>query len=365
MKIVCHRESLLNGVSLAASIAPSRSTREILCSVKLIARKSETLALGTDLDVAVCARLREVTVEQEGDVVAPAHTLVDILRSIESPSVTIGSEGRYCEITAEDAQYRLVTDDPEDFPEIPVAPEGGVTVPRPFLEELFARTSFAVARDVGRYAINGLLLDVGQGRITMVATDGRRLAVASRDLPDAPAALSRAVVPVKAFQECLRGSEGCATVRLVIDERRIHFAAERADVSAKPVEGEFPDYLAVVPKERLGTARISRDVLLAAVKKASVLSSEELRAVQIRVDKDRMSIHSHVAGRGEARTEFAVVTEGKEDLSVDFNPDFIIDFLKPLPQQEISFEYKDGGGAGLFRHGGQQDFYVVMPITIS
>ncbi len=131
------------------------------------------------------------------------------------------------------------------------------------------------------------------------------------------------------------------------------------------MEGEFPDYLAVMPKEHQGTARVGRDVLLAAVRKAAVLSSEELRAVQVSVNKDRMTIQAQVAGRGEARTEFAVVTEGKDELSIDFNPDFLVDFLKPLPQQEICFEYKDGGGAGVFRHGGQQDFYVVMPITIS
>lgn len=365
MKIVCHREALLTGVSIAASVAPSRSTRPILSGVKITAKKKATVAQATDLEIAVCARLAEVIVEREGEVVLTAQMLVEILRSIEAAEVTIDCEGRKCRITSDDAEFELVTDDPTDFPEIPEVGRGGVSVPRAFLDEMFHRTAFAAARDVGRYAINGVLVEVGGGDIRFVATDGRRLAVASRALPDAPAELRRAIVPVKALQECLRGSEGEENVRVVIEESRIVFSSEAADVSAKPVEGDFPDYEAVVPKDFSGKVEVARDVLLAAVKKASVMSGDEMRAIQIRIEPGNILVSAQVEGRGAAKTTIAAESEGSNETVVDFNPDYVVDFLKPLPSQTVAFEFRDGNGAGVFRVEDSDDLYVVMPITTS
>ncbi|MFG0320240.1 MAG: DNA polymerase III subunit beta [Planctomycetota bacterium JB042] len=365
MRIVCHREALLNGVSIASSVAPSRSTRPILSGVKISAKKKQSVALATDLEIAVCARLAEVIVEREGEVVLTAHTLVEILRSIEAAEVTIDCEGRKCRITSEDAEYELVTDDPTDFPEIGPAGRGGVSVPRGFLEEMFQRTAFAAARDVGRYAINGVLVEVGGGEIRFVATDGRRLAVAVRALPDATSDTRRAIVPVKALQECLRGSEGEETVRVLIEDARIVFSSESADIAAKPVEGDFPDYEAVVPQESLGRAEVARGTLYAAIKKASVMSGDEMRAIQISIHDGKIEVTAQVEGRGAAKTSIEAEIEGDDDVTVDFNPDYVADFLKPLPNQTVAFEFRDGNGAGVFRVEDSDDLYVVMPITTS
>ena len=365
MKIVCHREALLSGVSIASSVAPTRSTRPILSGVKISAQKKSTVALATDLEIAVCARLSEVIVEEEGEVLLTAQTLVEILRSIESAEVRIECEGRKCRITSEDAEYELVTDEPTDFPTIPDAARGGVSIPRAFLEEMFQRSAFAAARDVGRFAINGVLVQVGAGEIRFVATDGRRLALTKRALPDAPSDPVRAIVPVKALQECLRGSEGEETVRVLVDDARIVFSSEAADISAKPIEGEFPEYEAVVPSEFEGKAQVSRDSLYSAIRKASVMSGDEMRAVQIKIENGRIEVRAQVEGRGAAKTGIDAEIEGRGEMTVDFNPDYVAEFLKSLPSQNVTFEYRDDNGAGVFRVEDAEDLYVVMPITTS
>ena len=365
MKIVCHREALLQGVSVAANVAPSRNTKAILSGVKLSAFKDRTEALATDLEIAIRSRLQEIIVEEEGELVLTAKTLVEILRSIESDEVTIESSGRHCQVHAADARYELVTDDPDEFPEIKTDGEGGVTVPRSFLEEMFQRTSFAAARDVGRYAINGILVELSEGQIRLVATDGRRLAVATRALPEAHGDLQRVIVPTKGLLECLRGSEGCESVSLMLDERRIVLSSDRAEVSTKPVEGEFPDYAAVIPREHEGQLTVHRDALLAAVRKVSVMSGDEMRAIRIEVSEGTLSISARVEGRGQAQTQLKVETEGKSEFKVDFNPEFVADFLKALPSEPVVFRFKEAGGAGVFLHQESEDLYVVMPITTS
>jgi len=365
MKIVCHREALFQGVSAAASVAPPRNTKAILSGVKLSAFRDRTEALATDLEIAIRSRLQEIIVEEEGEVVLTAKLLVEILRSIESDEVTIESSGRQCEVRAADARYELVTDDPDEFPEIKTGGAGGVSVPRAFLEEMFQRTSFAAARDVGRYAINGILVELTEGQIRLVATDGRRLAVATRALPDDARDPRRVIVPTKGLQECLRGSEGCESVRLQLEERRVVLSSDRVEVSTKPVEGEFPEYAAVIPAEHQGQLTVDRDALLSAVRKVSVMSGDEMRAIQVDVSEGMLAISARVEGRGRAQTELPVETEGQSQFKVDFNPEFVADYLKVLPSGPVIFRYKEAGGAGVFQLRNSEDIYVVMPITTS
>lgn len=365
MKIVCHREALLAGISIAAAVAPSRSTKAILKGILVKATRDGVIALATDLEVAVCSKIDEVIVEREGKVVLAASTLVDILRSIEGREVTIDSDGRYCQIRSEDAEYKLVTDDPDDFPEIQPAPDDGIPIPRVFIEEMFGRTGFAAARDIGRYAINGVLVELGERRIRFVATDGRRLGVASRDLPDAAFEVRRAIVPAKGLVECLRGSDGCSTVRIIVEPDRVVLASDRASITTKPVEGEFPDYTMVIPQSHTGKVTASRDKLLAAFRKVSVMAGDDMRAVKVVVSAQRITISSQVEGRGEARTEIEADTGGQADLVADYNPDFIVDFLKALPSQPVSFEFTDGNAAAVYRLEDSDDRYVIMPITTS
>lgn len=365
MKIVCHRQALLNGVSLAASVAPKSSTRPILTSLRISADEKESVVQATDLEVAIRTRLREVIVEEPGEVVLTAATLAEILRSIESDETTLRTDGRYCEVLASDAQYKLVTEVPEEFPEVDADAPSGVPVPRAFLEEMFTRTAFAAAKDVGRYAINGVLVEIGAGRIRFVATDGRRLSLCTRELPDATAEVQRAIIPVKGLQECLKGSEGDSTVRIHMEEKRIVFSSAHTDVTTRPVEGEFPAYEEVVPTDHPNRIVVPRDRFLMGIRKASVLASDDVRAVRIAIGKETVEIQAQVEGRGEAKTLVEIEDTNGGEFAADFNPDYIVDYLKVLPSERVAFEFKDVAESAVIKLEGADDGYVVMPITTS
>ncbi len=367
MKIVCQRDDLARVVAVAAGVAPSRATRPILCGVKITATKKGTTLLATDLEVSAGVRLQEAIVQKEGQTVVTASTLLEILRSIEASEVTLHAEGRTCHIRSEDAEYKLVTEDPEEFPEVDPVPTSGVSVPRTFVEEMFARTAYAAARDVGRYAINGILVELGDKRLRFVTTDGRRMAICTRDLPDADHKIKGAIVPVKGLAEALRASEGAASIRLTVEENRVILSSDFADVITKPVQGEFPDYQGVIPQEKKGTAHVERDTLLSAIRKVSVLRAEDTASSSVRfeIDGSHIQITSEVEGRGKAETKVAAKVEGLPKYKVHFNPDFLQEHLKPLPSQSVQFEYRDENSAGLFRLAGGSDLYLVMPITTS
>jgi DNA polymerase III subunit beta len=353
-------------VSIAASVAPARSTKPILAGLKIVATKAGIFVLATDLDVSVRAKLSEMIVEAPGEVVIPAQTLHEILRSIESDEVRIAVTGRNCEISSDDVEYKLVTDDPDEFPDIAPAGLEGVAVPRSFLEEMFARTAFAAARDVGRYAINGVLVEMGDGKIRFVATDGRRLAMATRPLPDANFPVKKAIVPAKGLQECLRGTEGDTTVRVFVAEDRVVFCSESCEVTTKPVEGEFPDYQAVIPREHKGKVALQRDALLGAIKKASVMAGDEMRSIRLELKQTSLTLSARVEGRGQAKTtSVEAEVEGESSLTVDYNPDFLVDFLKPLKSETVVLEFRDATSAAVLKTGSADEVYVVMPITTS
>ncbi|MCC7172630.1 MAG: DNA polymerase III subunit beta [Planctomycetes bacterium] len=364
MKVSCQRDALLHSVSIAASVAPPRSTKPILSGVKIVASKSGIVVLATDLDVSVRAKLSEMIVETPGEVVIPAQTLHEILRSIESDEVRIEVSGRNCEISSDDVDYKIVTDDPDEFPDLAPATNEGVVVPRNFLEEMFARTAYAAARDVGRYAINGVLVEIGEGRLRFVATDGRRLAMATRPLPDANFPVKKAIVPVKGLQECLKGTEGDTNVRVFVSDDRVVFSSESCEVTTKPVEGEFPDYQAVIPREHKGRVARERDALLGAIRKASVMAGDEMRSIRLQLDKTTLNLSARVEGRGQAKTSnVEAEVEGESSLMVDYNPDFLIDFLKPLKSETVVLEFRDANSAAVLKTGAADEVYVVMPIT--
>lgn len=366
MKLKCHRQALLRRVTTPASIAPSKSPRPALADLKLVASPSHAIALASDLELSVTARLDEVIVEETGEVLIPAQTLIHILRSIEADEVVIASDGRHCEIRSSDAFYRLVTQDPAEFPAIePAVDGGGVVIQRALLEEMMSRTSFAVARDIGRYAIHGIMVEALDEDLRFVATDGRRLAISTRNRLPAAVPRVRAIVPPKAIQELLRGSEGSPTVRMHLEETRVVLSTDHLDISAKTIIGDFPDYEGVVPSDRGALVRVNSEAFQGAVRKVSILAADEMRTVQIRVAEGSLSIAAQTEGRGKANAEIEARLDSGKPFSIEFNPDFLLDFLKSLPPQDVSFEFIGENRPGILRPEIGDDTYVVMPITAS
>jgi DNA polymerase-3 subunit beta len=241
-----------------------------------------------------------------------------------------------------------------------------VSVPVKDFVHLCERTMFAAAREMGRYAFNGVLLEVDPDEMTVVATDGRRLALARLEGKTGVAKRQTRILPVKGLAQLQRaGAEAAddAMLRIGLLENQVAFALPFTEIVAQLVEGEFPDFRAVLPKDTDAPEKVvlDREELASAIRRAAVTAGEGARSVELNFSGGRLSVSSRQEGVGESRSEMPVEYDGDE-VGIRFNPEFLGDYLKGLPEASVDFRFKDRASAGVFT-GNDDSVYVVMPIT--
>jgi len=365
MKIVYPRDQFFAGVSLVSSICSGKTTKPILQNMKFVAKKEELQILGTDLEIAMRYKLPGDGVIEEGEAVVSATRLLNIIKETSGDTLELITDQRVCSITSKDAKFKLVGDDPEEFPNIHVFGDEGYTSIDPVLfNNYVSLTSFAAARDMGRYAFNGILIEIREAGIQCVATDGRRLAVAGKGTDSNPV-VSSAIVPVKGLNQLSKGivDEGKGELWIKIDDEKnqVVLKTSHVEVAAGKLEGEFPNYNDVIPEKGSNRTIIAREELLSALRKASITAGEESRSVRFSFKAGSLTVFSRFEGVGEAEVEVPVKYEGKP-VEITYNPDFILDYIRVLDSDDLEINFKDKMSAGLFI-GGEETVYVVMPIT--
>jgi DNA polymerase-3 subunit beta len=379
MKVICDRGALLDAVNLVSGVVASRSPRPQLTCVKLTAEKSGkagqlTLA-ATDAEISIRIRLSHVDVVQPGEILIPADKLRQIVSAQDAEkTLAIESEDDSCHIKGQDAHFKILGYPAADFPTIPgfePAPgtKASFTQDAATLDGLIARTVFATARENTRYAINGVLLKRDGKRLEMVATDGRRLALTRTTVAaDKDAQPLSCIVPTKALtmlQKLLGNPD--ESVRVSLTDNQIVFTlGESAVLASNLVEGTFPPYEDVIPKDHDKKITFDRDVLSSAVRRAALLTNEESRGVRMAFNKAdkfvELSSRAPEMGAAEIRIEIAAF-EG-DDIEIGFNPSFITDALKVIPENHVTMELKSSSKPGIIKSG--TDFvYVVMPVALS
>ena len=391
MKVVCDRAALLDAINLVSGVVVSRTPRPQLACVKLTAEKSGkagslTLA-ATDAEISLRLRLAKVDVERAGEALIPADKLRQIVSAEENePTLTLEADGDTVDIRGQDAHFKVYGYPSADFPAIPefkLALTGGaghapakahVTHDAETFNELISRTIFATARENTRYAINGVLFRREGKKLEMVATDGRRLALCRASTSaEKDAAPIRCIIPTKALtqlQKLLAGSK--ETMQIVVTDNQILFniggegaADGRAVLASNLVEGSFPPYEDVIPKDNDKTVHFDRDVLLSAVRRAALLTNEESRGVRMSFSSGdkRLDLSSRAPEMGEANIQVDLADYKGENIDIGFNPGFITDALKVVRDPQVIMELKAANKPGLIRSG--SDFlYVVMPVNL-
>jgi DNA polymerase-3 subunit beta len=391
MKVVCDRAALLEAINLVSGVVATRTPRPQLSCVKLTATKQGkggTLTLAaTDAEISLRLQVDQVDVERPGEALIPADKLRQIVSAEDNePTLTLEADGDTVDIRGEDAHFKVYGHPPEDFPAtggFKAAVTGGAGAPAAkavfshpaeSLGELISRTIFATARENTRYAINGVLLNREGKKIEMVATDGRRLALCRASLTQKDGPSVKCIVPTKALtqlQKLLAGAQG--DVDVAITDNQILFnigspgdnADGRAVLASNLVEGAFPPYEDVIPKDNDKTVHFDRDVLFSAVRRAALLTNEESRGVRMSfsaADK-RLDLSSRAPEMGEANIQVDLREYKGEDIDIGFNPGFITDALKVITDPDVIMELKKENKPGLIRSG--NDFlYVVMPVNL-
>ncbi len=405
MKVVCDRGALLDGVNLVAAVVPSRTPTPQLSCIKIVATKGagaggvgELTLTGADGETSLVVSLANVDVVEPGQALVPADKLRGIVSAEEGePTLNLetssgsGGGGDTLHIRGQNAHFRVLGYPASEYPPVPdfakiiagtdaEAPRTTFSQTSGALLSLVARTSFATARETSRYAINGVLLKRDGKKLEMVATDGRRLAVARATLSGAEkgAAAVSCIIPGKALNilSKLRADDE-EQVRVAVTENRIFFAFEPAAQGKKPVapravlsstlvEGAFPPYEDVIPKDQNRTVKAGRDELSLAVRKASVLTNEESRGVRMtfKADTKKLTLSSRAPEMGEAEIDVQLNGYEGDDLEISFNPAFIADVLRVCDEAEVIVELKGPDKPGLIRSAASDFLYVVMPVTL-
>lgn len=390
MKVICDRAALLEAANNVGSIIPARSPSPALSCVKIVATKTGSVGSlslsGTDAEVSIQLSLTKVDVVQPGTAIVASDKLRAILSSIDDgdATVTLELDGDLCHIKGSRSRFKLFAFPATDFPPIAeLSAQANTRAQFPvmagLLMRLISRTSFATARETSRFAINGVLLKRDGKKLEMVATDGRRLALCRATIKDKAgddkAGATSCIIPTKALGLLQRvGHDPEEPVLLTITDNRAFFAFGEGGKDAKPahatisttlVEGAFPSYEDVIPKDQDKRISAGRDELARAVRQASVLTNEESRGVKMAFNsKDKsVKLSSRAPEMGESEIELGLNAYDGESIDISFNPQFIADALKTIDEPEVIIELKAPNKPGLFKAGA--DFmYVVMPVNL-
>ena len=370
MKVICDRAALLDAVNVVAGVVASRTPSHILQCMKITAFGGTMVIAATDTEVGLRVGVDQVDIEEEGEVLVPADKLVQIIRSSSDPTVTLQNDDHTLQIIAGHSQFKVFGYDPREAPEIRDFSDATVDceVPAGVLQRLIGRTLFAAASEHSRYAINGVLFDRDGKKIRMVATDGRRLAVAIGECTTAEDK-SSCIIPAKALNVLNKlVDEPDAPVRIAIEESEIILAVgdgpDAAVLSSSLVEGAFPPFEDVIPKDQDKRVRFDAQQLSVAIKQAALLTNEESKGVRLSFTSERLTLSSRAPELGEAMVEIDLEKYEGDPLDIGFNPGYIVDALKVVDSDEVMVELKAPNKPGVIRTGA--DFtYVLMPVNLS
>jgi DNA polymerase-3 subunit beta len=324
------------------------------------------LLSATDLEISLRCAVTQVEVAEQGDTLVIADTLSRIVRECTDEVMTAETKGNALHLRGAGSHFQIVTHNGEDFPPIPgLEGPSDLSVDVAQLRRLIEWTSFAAARESTRYAINGVLWEVEGTRLTLAATDGRRLSVGHGKLTTpATQGLRKAIVPTKAMSLISRlSSDPSANVDVRITDNQMIVRVGSAVMSTALVEGQFPDYRRVIPEDCDRRAELTTAEFVSALKRAALLTNEESKGVRLSFSDGDLTLSSRAPEQGEATVSLPARYKG-ESLDIGFNPVFLLDVLKVTPTDEVTFMFRDSNRPGMFKIGDDL-LYVVMPVNLT
>jgi len=365
MKVNFNRSALAEALGLVGSVVPSRTPKPILRCVQITAEEKAVRLRATDLEVGISYLISEVQVERTGEVIVPADRLTAIVRESADDVLVMEADQGRCEIRGSDSHFTVYGHEAGQYPPVrDFEGDGALQVGLEALQIGIEQVLFAAARESSRYAINGVLWELRDKKLLLVATDGRRLARSRVDLAASSGTLAEnIIVPAKTMGLLGRlggGEKDVVSVKLVDNQILIH--CEPVVISSNLVEGNFPKYEDIIPTDYDKKLRLSRDATLSAVRRASLLTSEESRGIRLTIEKGRLVFSGRAPEAGDAEVEMAVEYDG-EPIEIGFNPQFLVDVLRVIQRPEFEFELGQPDRPGLIKSG--NDFlYVLMPISL-
>jgi DNA polymerase-3 subunit beta len=369
MNLTITKEQIGNGLQAVQNVVSSRTTLPILSNVLLKAEDDRLDLTATDLDVTIAASV-EAKVKKSGASTVPVKRLFGIVRELGSLELDIDVDDKHnCSIRSGSSFYRINGLSADEFPPIqPLKDDKKISLPQETLKGMLKKTSFAVSSDESRYVLNGIFMSLKDHKLTMVATDGRRLSLVDEEI-DLPAGSDgEFIIPAKTVGELNRllQDKGDADVRFSANNVSFTLKDEKGGsilIISKLIEGSYPNYRQVIPAETKERVALVREELLHALRRAEIMTSEKANSVKLSFTKNKLEITANSPEVGEAKETLAVNYKGT-DLAIAFNPKYMIDPLNSLTNDEVFLELIDELSPGVLKINGPF-LYVVMPMRLS
>ncbi len=369
MNLTISKEQILSGLQAVQNVVSARTTLPILSNVLLRAEGERLEFTATDLDVTISCAV-EAKVKKPGASTVPVKKLFGIVRELNGLELDFETdEKNVCTIRSGPSFYRINGLGADEFPPMPKFKEDKkVKLAQETVKTMLKKTSFAISTDESRYVLNGIFLSLKDHKMTMVATDGRRLALVDEEAEISEKSQGEFIVPAKAVGELNRLLQEKGEVEVKFSENQASFTLKDEKGSSvivitKLIEGNYPNYRQVIPGEAKERIALVREELLHALRRAEIMTSEKSNSVKMTFSKNKLEITANSPEVGEAKESLAINYKGK-DLAIAFNPKYMIDPLNALDNDEVFFELIDELSPGVVKINGPF-LYVVMPMRLS
>jgi DNA polymerase III subunit beta len=369
MNLTISKEQIINGLQAVQNVVSTRTTLPILSNVLLRAEGERLEFTATDLDVTIACGV-EANIKQPGGSTVPVKKLFGIVRELTNLEIDLEVDDKnMCIIRSGASFYKINGLSADEFPPLPKFKEDKkVVLPQDTLKSMMKKTSFAISTDESRYVLNGIYLSLKDHKMTMVATDGRRLALVDEEMDVSEASQGEFIVPAKAVNELNRLLQDKGEVEIRYAENQASFSLKDEKGSSvlivtKLIEGNYPNYRQVIPSETKERVQLVREEFLHALRRAEIMTSEKSNSVKLSFGKNKLEITANSPEVGEAKETLAINYKGP-DMAIAFNPKYIIDPLNALSNDEIFLELIDELSPGVVKINGPF-LYVVMPMRLS
>ncbi len=365
MKLSANREALLKPLQAVIGVVERRQTMPILANVLLVAKNDSVSVTATDLEVELVASA-EVNVDNAGEVTVPGRKLLDICRALpEGAEISVSQSGDKLNVRSGRSKFSLTTLPAAEFPTVEDINAGSkIDVSQEVLARLLEKTHFSMAQQDVRYYLNGLLLETGGKTLRAVATDGHRLALCEVETDGGKLPDQQVIVPRKGVLELQRLMSGEGELSIALGSNHVRIELDGIRFTSKLIDGRFPEYDRVIPKDAGNVVSADRELFRAALQRTAILSNEKYRGIRMIINTGSLVLQAHNPEQEEAEETLEVEYDG-DDIEIGFNVNYLLDALSAVDSESVTLGLVDSNSSCLIQEPGKDDCkYVVMPMRL-
>ncbi|MDX1623423.1 MAG: DNA polymerase III subunit beta [Gemmatimonadota bacterium] len=369
MRFTIGQSEFVDALGAVSNVVPARTPLPIIGNLLLAAEEDELSLSATDLDLSVTIRVA-ASVEGSGRVTLPARKLTDMIRALPASLVRVEGEGEHVDVECESSRFRVHGLPADDFPSFPSLDfEEGWSVKAEVVDRLAAHTAFAASTEDTRPILNGVLWEVGEGEMRMVATNGHRLAryTVEAEVSGADSGVDL-IVPPKALSQISRIFAPDDEVIVASDEKQIGIRGDRGVVFSRLIEGPYPNYEQVIPRDNDKRLRADKERFESALRRMAVMASDQTHRVRLSLNEDVLDFHVSTPDVGEGSDRMPVSYEG-EPMEIGFNANYLLEVLRNIDTDEVEMTFKAPERAALLRPAGGENgtryLCLVMPLRLN